>query len=109
MSRLLKCFVLLLLLCFKTNTAWSEGYFDVVNPNAPHDELMEKARDSSAVQNGAYITESIQAKVRLHSENQLNQAQPAAGNSVVIENGATVNGDMVVNIQVNGDTYVAGR
>ena len=109
MSRSTRLFSFLLLMCLKTNVAWSEGFFDGVNPNMLHDELIRQSRESSAIQNANYLKESIRAKVKLHSESESNKTQPIAGNSVVIGDGSTVNGDVIVNIQVDGDTYVAGR
>lgn len=111
MLKLTKFICLCLLLSIKTNSAWSDGFFGVADPNALHSAMIEKTQNSSAIQNSHYLRKSIQAKVRLRSDNQLSKAQQqlATGNSVVIGDGSTVNGDVIVNIQVNGDTYVAGR
>jgi hypothetical protein len=109
------------------NTAYGEDMFTILDPNEGHEEIVTLSKDNSLpLLNEDYMKRSIEGQIKLHvseSNNQslmnqasqggqlfqTNQASKTSGNSVVIGDGVTVNGSLIINNQINGDTYVLGR
>lgn len=104
-------------LFFVISAARAEDMFAKPNPNEGYEKIIAKSQDNSLpLQNTDYMNRSIEGKIKLHlsesnpQSNQVNQpAGRAIGNSVIIGDGVTVNGDLIINNQVNGDTYVSSR
>lgn len=113
--------------CLLINTAYGEDMFAIPDPNEGHEEIITLSKDNSLpLQNVDYMKRSMEGQIKLHvseSNNQsltnqgnqgnqlfqANQSSKTSGNSVIIGNGVTVNGNLIINNQVNGDTYVLGR
>ncbi len=122
MSNLLKLSFFLLL--FRIDNAISgDVSFDSVDPNAAYNATIKKISDYSVIKNNDYLKVSIKQKVKIHTidglanknsiDNTKNTTgttiQKITGNSVLIGDGTIINGDIYVNLQVTGDTYVAGK
>lgn len=109
--------LLIIVLLFPSiKMAHSENMFAIPDVNTGYKELMDKAIDNTLpFKNSAYMKSSINGKIKLRvSENNQsgltgNKNASAAGNSVIIGEGVTINGDLIINNQINGDTYVMGR
>jgi len=92
----------------------SKDIFAPADPNSGYKEIIKKSQDSSLpVVNKNYIKRSANGKIklRLSTNNQRSNIEnkTAAGNSVIIGDGSVVKGDVIVNQQINGDTYVSGN
>lgn len=104
-------------LFFVISTVRAEDMFAKPNPNEGYEKIIAKSQDNTLpLQNPDYMDRSIDGKIKLHlsasdpQSNQVNQtAGKAIGNSIIIGDGVTVNGDLIINNQVNGDTYVSSR
>ena len=107
----MKKVIYLFILLVSTNT-FSKQQFIPADPNKGYRSIMGKVKDFSFMINPDYLRVSIKGKSTLMSSGgAVSSSSPrnVAANSVIIENGVILDGDLNINIEINGDTYVSNR
>ncbi len=97
-----------------STTVIAADQFTKVNPNKGYQSIISQSKDSSFLKNSDYFSAFIKNTTRLKSNNFVtttsrDNVKNVAANSVIIDEGATITGDVIVNIEITGDTYVNNR